>query len=195
MRTFIAIEVNNLPKVIQILEDIRRTGADVKLVEPYNLHITLVFIGEVEDNKVKLIKEALKELNFSSFKIKLNGVGAFPSINRPKVIWIGISEGFQQLKEMRSHLVKSLKARGIKPEDDKEFIAHLTLGRVKGPSNLVNLIKFVNENMNIEVGEVIVDKVKLFKSTLTPKGPIYEVLDEVIASDRRGSSQENKTHA
>ncbi|MEM0373045.1 MAG: RNA 2',3'-cyclic phosphodiesterase [Sulfolobaceae archaeon] len=192
MRLFIAIEVTNIPKILELIEGLKRTGADIKLVESNNLHITLVFLGEVEESKLGLVKAALHDVNFSSFKIKLNGVGAFPSVNRPKVVWVGITEGFQKLKEIRSILVKGLRSRGIKPEDEKEFVAHLTLGRVKSPVNLINLIKFINENMNIEVGEIIVDSIKLFKSTLTPKGPIYDILDEVKAIDRRGSFEVNK---
>jgi len=192
MRLFIGIEVSNIPKVYEILESLRRTGADIKLVEHNNLHITLVFIGEIEDSKLRLVKEALHEVRFNSFKIKLNGVGAFPSINRPKVVWIGITEGFQMLKDIRNSLVKGLRARGIRPEDEKEFVAHLTLGRVKGPQNLLNLIKFINDNMNIDVGEMIVDSIKLYKSTLTPKGPIYDILDEVRAIDRGRSPEGNK---
>lgn len=179
MRLFIAVDVPKFPKIIDLMKQIELSGADVKLVQPENIHLTLIFIGEVSDFKVNVIKDALNVIKFSPFTLKLKGMGVFPSMTRPRVVWVGIEQGFTELRDIRSTLMKELKVRGIRPEDEKEFVPHLTLGRVKGPRNLVNLIKVINDNLNVEIGEAKVDSVKLFKSTLTPKGPIYEVLHEV----------------
>ncbi len=179
MRLFVAVEMPVFQKISEIYKAIEMSGADVKLVEPENLHITLVFIGEVPDFKLNSVKEAVSSVTFKPFKVKLKGMGAFPSMTKPRVVWIGIEEGFTELRNIRDTLMKELKSRGIRPEDEKEFVPHLTLGRVKGPRNLFNLINIINENSNVEIGEINVDSIKLFKSTLTPKGPIYEVLHEV----------------
>ncbi|BAK54421.1 2'-5' RNA ligase [Sulfurisphaera tokodaii str. 7] len=194
IRLFTAVDIPQFPKVLEFMEAVKRTGADVKLVEPYNIHITLVFIGEIQENKLDLVKEAVARIDFQSFKIKLKGAGAFPNLSRPRVVWIGIEGGLQQLRTIRGNLLKELLARGIRPEDEKEFTPHLTIGRVKGPSNMMNLVNVINEYQNIEFGEIIVNKIILFKSTLTPKGPIYDPLLEVTSNDNRGgSSKENKT--
>ena len=188
IRLFTAIEAPQFPKILELMEAVKRSGADVKLVETYNIHITLVFIGEIPESKLDLVKEAVSSISFNSFKIKLKGTGAFPNLSRPRVIWVGIEEGLQELRTIRGALLKELLARGIRPEDEKEFSPHLTIGRVKGPTNLLNLINVINEYQNTDFGEFIVNKVTLFKSTLTPKGPIYDPLLEVKANDFRGGS-------
>lgn len=182
------MEIPQFPKVTEVMEAIKRSGADVKLVEAHNIHITLVFIGEIHENKLDLVKEAVSEVNFNSFKIKLRGTGAFPNLSRPRVVWIGVEQGMQELRAIRGMLLKGLLGRGIRPDDEKEFSPHLTIGRVKGPSNLLNLIKVINEYQNTEFCEFTVNKVTLFKSTLTPKGPIYDPILEVVSNDVRGRS-------
>ena len=186
IRLFTAVETPQFPKVIELMDAVKRSGADVKLVESHNVHITLVFIGEIQENKLDLVKEAMAKLSFNSFKVKLKGTGAFPNLSRPRVVWVGIEEGLQELRAIRGTLLKELLGRGIRPDDEKEFSPHLTIGRVKGPSNLLNLINVINEYQNVDFGEFVVNKVILFKSTLTPKGPIYDPLLEVKANDFRG---------
>jgi len=188
IRLFTAIEIPQFPKVIELMDAVKRSGADVKLVETHNIHITLVFIGEIQENKLELVKEAVAKLSFNSFKVKLKGTGAFPNLSRPRVVWVGIEEGLQELRAIRGTLLKELLGRGVRPDDEKEFSPHLTVGRVKGPSNLLNLINVINEYQNLDFGEFIVNKVTLFKSTLTSKGPIYDALLEVRSNDFRGGS-------
>jgi len=188
IRLFTAIEIPQFPKVIELMDAVKRSGADVKLVETHNIHITLVFIGEIQENKLELVKEAIAKLSFNSFKVKLKGTGAFPNLSRPRVVWVGIEEGLQELRAIRGTLLKELLGRGVRPDDEKEFSPHLTVGRVKGPSNLLNLINVINEYQNLDFGEFIVNKVTLFKSTLTSKGPIYDALLEVRSNDFRGGS-------
>ena len=193
LRLFIAVKVPQLPKIMEALQTLERVGADVKLVEPWNIHLTLVFLGELPENKVDLIKDAMRAVKFNSFRVKFFGTGAFPNLNKPRVIWIGLSEGATQLRQLRGELYKELVARGIRPEDEKEFSPHLTLGRIKGPRNIVSLIQVLNEYGSTEFGEMTVEGVTLFKSTLTPKGPIYDPLYEVKSVDRGGSTEVNKT--
>ncbi|AWR97676.1 RNA 2',3'-cyclic phosphodiesterase [Acidianus sulfidivorans JP7] len=183
MRLFIAVQIPQLHKIFNVINEINLTGADIKLVEPENIHITLVFLGEVNDDKLDLVKDSMLSLKFNQFKVTLKGMGTFPSISRPRVVWIGISSGFEELRNIRSTLIKELGNRKIRPADDKDFVPHITLGRVRGPSNIANLIDFVNRYRDEEFGEFVVNKVILFKSTLTPKGPIYNELLGVKAID------------
>ncbi|WP_369611663.1 RNA 2',3'-cyclic phosphodiesterase [Sulfurisphaera javensis] len=188
MRLFTAIDIPQFPKILEFMDAVKRSGADVKLVEPYNIHITLVFIGEIPENKLQLVKDSVSHINFHSFKIKLKGTGAFPNLSRPRVVWIGIEEGLQELRSIRGMLMKELLGKGIRPDDEKEFSPHLTIGRVKGPSNIMNLINVINEYQNVDFGEMTVNKIILFKSTLTPKGPIYDSLLEVTLNEFGGGS-------
>ncbi|WP_221290592.1 RNA 2',3'-cyclic phosphodiesterase [Stygiolobus caldivivus] len=192
MRLFIAVKVPQLPKITEALDALGRVGADVKLVEPWNIHLTLVFLGELPENKLDLIKDSMDAVSFSSFKVKFFGTGAFPNLNKPRVLWIGLNEGVTQLRQLRGELYKQLVSRGIRPEDEKEFSPHLTLGRIKGPRNVVNLVQVLNEYASTDFGEVNVEEVTLFKSTLTPKGPIYDPLYGVRSIDRRGGTETNK---
>ncbi|AWR95085.1 RNA 2',3'-cyclic phosphodiesterase [Acidianus brierleyi] len=183
MRLFIAVEIKQIPTILSLINSIKQTNADVKLVDPENIHLTLAFLGEVEDLKLSRIEDSMNSVKFSKFNIVLRGTGAFPSISRPRVVWIGIEKGFNNMKDIRAQLVSNLKLNGIKPEDDKEFVPHITIGRVKGPRNLSELSSFIIKNANELYGEMEVNEIKLFKSTLTPKGPIYEVLYAIRANN------------
>lgn len=187
MRLFIGIEVPQSPKLLEIFEIVKNTGADIKLVEPYNIHITLLFLGEVRDDRVEEVKDSMSGLKFNKFKVTLKGLGAFPNLTRPRVVWVGIVEGQQQLRQIRSYILNELLKRKIRPEDDKDFSPHLTIGRVKSYNSISNLINTINENMNVDIGTFEVNNVVLFKSTLTPKGPIYDKLFEVSSIDRGGN--------
>ncbi len=176
MRLFIAIEIKQIPNILSLINDIKQINADVKLVEPENIHLTLAFLGEIEDSKLSKIEDSMNLVKFSKFNIVLRGTGAFPSISRPRVVWIGIEKGFNYMKDIRTQLVNNLKANGIRPEDEKEFVPHITIGRVKGPRNLSELSNVIIKNANELYGEMEVNEIKLFKSTLTPRGPIYDVI-------------------
>ncbi len=193
LRLFVGIDVPYDSKIDFLMKAVMSSRADLKPVEPENLHLTLLFIGEVHESLLKDVKEAVSELKFPSFTVRLSGLGAFPNAFRPRVVWIGVKEGAERLAELHKQLVKGLNARGIRPQDEKEFQPHLTLARVKG--NYGTLPQVIMSYQNYEVGTFNVDSVKLFKSTLTPKGPIYEVLHEVKAIDRGGSIKENKAQA
>ncbi|BCS94329.1 RNA 2',3'-cyclic phosphodiesterase [Metallosphaera javensis (ex Sakai et al. 2022)] len=180
MRLFIGIPVYDEPWLREALGMVERTGADVKLVEPQNVHITLAFLGEVGEDRVDLVKESLDEVKFTAFRVAFRGLGAFPSVSRPRVVWVGITEGFNELKRIRTSLVKSLTSKRIRVEEE-QFVPHLTLGRVKGPRGVLELAKLVEEMSDRQFGEQEVKEIVLFKSTLTPRGPIYEPLHKNTA--------------
>ncbi|MEM0194525.1 MAG: RNA 2',3'-cyclic phosphodiesterase, partial [Metallosphaera sp.] len=148
------------------------------------------FLGEVREDKLELVKESLDELEFQRFNVGFRGFGAFPSISRPRVVWIGITEGFNELKRIRTSLVRSLSSKRIRVEEE-QFVPHLTLARVKGPRGVLELAKLVSEASDKEFGSQEVNEVTLFKSTLTPKGPIYDPVHKRLAGDNfelRGDS-------
>jgi 2'-5' RNA ligase len=185
MRSFIAIE---LPKEIRdslssIQEKLKTCGADVKWVQPQNIHLTLKFLGEINEeqlSKINLILDALVK-DKKSFSIRLASLGAFPKINYPRVIWVGIDRGDKETQELAKALEEKIQKIGI-PKEDRPFSSHITIGRIRSnlrKDKLVTSLKNLENYFKETPQEFTVNKTTLFKSTLTPKGPIYEVVKEV----------------
>ncbi|MBS7655866.1 RNA 2',3'-cyclic phosphodiesterase [Candidatus Bathyarchaeota archaeon] len=181
IRCFIAIDIdqeNILEKILKIQKVLERSNADLKLVEPQNIHVTLKFLGEIEEAKVNKVIEALKTIQFKSFKINLKGLGAFPTINYPRVLWIGMANGFKESSLIFTQLEEKLVKLGF-PKEERGFSPHITIARVKSGRGKSELIKILQEFKNEEFGEITVESVKLKRSDLTSKGPIYSTLFEI----------------
>jgi len=177
MRTFIAVPIPDEVKdlIVGIQEKLEAVRADVKWVERENLHFTLRFLGEVEEEKIPKVKKSISALgNFRAIQAETGALGAFPSFSSPRVIWLGLKKGEREMVAMAAALDKALREEGFPPED-KPFQAHLTLGRVRSPRDLAQLKKMLTE---ISPPEKVfqVNEICLFKSTLTPSGSIYDLL-------------------
>lgn len=192
VRVFIAIDIEDpliLSRIERIKESLISIGTPMKPVESHNLHVTLRFIGEVPPSTVEEIKRSiLGRLEFRSFSIRLQGLGAFPSPTSPRVVWVGVEGGLEELSEIRRFIDSGLRSLGI-PPDRQEFKPHVTLARVKGRRRIEALSKAIIEYSDYEFGEMVVSSVRLKKSTLTREGPIYETLLEVKAVDVREGSR------
>ena len=178
IRSFIAFDVNDEPvrkRMADMQSLLVRTRAHLKLVKPQNIHVTLRFLGNITPNMVEKIFEEMKRVQFTPFDVKINGIGAFPHLRYPRVVWAGITEGADQLRDVFSQLEPRLRNLGFAP-DTKGFSPHLTIARVKSGRNKAELAKFINENADYEFGVIKADCLKLKRSDLTPKGPIYSVL-------------------
>ena len=183
LRVFVAVDVEDqllVSRIMRVADTLAGTQVPMKLVEPYNLHITLRFIGEVRRGVVEEIGRALREVKFKAFNVTFKGLGAFPSIANPRVVWVGVSEGHKELLSLREDVERILRRLGI-PAEREEFIPHLTLARIKGSRNIASLVKILNEMSDHEFGGMVVDGIRLKKSALTRQGPIYETLVEVKA--------------
>ncbi|MDX1412312.1 MAG: RNA 2',3'-cyclic phosphodiesterase [Nitrospirales bacterium] len=137
------------------------------------LHLTLFFLGNVADEDLNSIKETLAEIKEKSFTLQLKGVGCFPNIKRPRVLWVGIplTEGLSQLKVKIDQALQTL---GFQKED-RAFHPHLTLSRIKKP-HPKGVEEYLNKNFSFQSGEFPVKEFYLFQSQLTPKGSIYTKL-------------------
>jgi 2'-5' RNA ligase len=187
-RLFVAIEIEDnstLSRIIGVRDRISGLGVDLKPVEDENIHLTLRFLGDVEDSLVPSIYRAVDELSsFGSFVMRVRGLGAFPNTKNPRVVWVGVADGSEILRSMRSALDRGL--RGLRVhEDEHAFHPHITIARVRGRSNLDILSRYIEENIDLEFGLSPVTKVVLKKSTLTPRGPIYSDLRVVALSSPR----------
>lgn len=176
MRCFISVPIieDLKGKIEKIQERIDSAGADIKFVEKENLHFTIKFLGEISEEKLEKVKETIKKTAnmFESFEINIKNLGCFPNRDYARVIWLSAENSvFPALIE-----AFDLNLNELGFEKEKSYIPHLTVGRVKSGSNKTELLAIIRELENIEVGLMKIDKIELFKSVLTPKGPIYEEL-------------------
>jgi len=178
-RGFIAIDIDSLSKIVEFENKIKQSGAIVKLVEPKNIHITLKFLGDTDEEQVDEIEEIIKKAveGIDPFKIQLKSTGVFPNQNYIKVVWVGIYNG-DQIGIIANKIDEKLSEIGFKKEN-REFSSHLTIARVKSAINKEQLLQVIDKYKEFEFAEIKVDSIKLIKSELTQKGPIYTTLKEV----------------
>ncbi|MEJ2744276.1 MAG: RNA 2',3'-cyclic phosphodiesterase [bacterium] len=179
IRTFIAIELGDKEKKCLglIQNKLKRELPPVRWVKPATLHLTLKFLGYVEEDRIPKIVECMNSASrgCNPFRMRLSSIGAFPNTRNPRTIWMGIREESGALKKIAAELERLLSQIGIEPEE-RPFSPHLTLGRVKerGDGNVFDGVLSVFKDQ--EAGEVRVDRISLMRSDLTPQGPIYSEL-------------------
>jgi len=181
IRSFIAFDIDSelvLKRMLEAQNMLTNTGADLKLVTPQNIHVTLRFLGNISQPMVDSIHEEMKTIAFTPFEIELKGLGAFPSLRYARVVWVGIRKGADELVKVFNQLEPRLRGLGFKP-DPKGFSPHLTIARVKTGRHKAELVKCVEDLADYEFGIIEADYLRLKKSVLTPKGPIYTTLREV----------------
>ena len=180
IRSFIAFDMDSesvIKRITDVQNFLAKTGADLKLVEPKNIHITVRFLVNITPPMIEKIHDEMKKVQFTIFDVKIHGIGAFPNLRYPRILWAGITQGADQLRNIFNQLEPSLRSLGFAP-DSKGFSPHLTIARVKSGRNKTELGKYVTENVNYEFGIVRAQCLKLKRSDLTPKGPIYSTLKE-----------------
>jgi len=169
MRAFVAIEVNNQNVLNSIYQVQSELNIEAKPVELHNMHFTVQFLGEISEEMVRKISDALNSIEFSAFSISFMGVGVFPKPSFPRVIWIGTNDGINELEKLAEMIRTKLSQLGFRP--DKKFKPHVTIFRVKNKIEGISdkLEKFSTYNF----GKQTVSEIKLKKSELAPEGPIY----------------------
>ncbi|HKZ88051.1 MAG TPA: RNA 2',3'-cyclic phosphodiesterase [Candidatus Bathyarchaeia archaeon] len=180
VRSFLAFDIDNA-EVRKNLADaqklVAQTGADLKLVELENIHMTVRFLGDITLNMADKVFEEMKKVQFTPFNVQISGVGVFPSLSYPRVVWAGISEGADQLRNVFSQLEPRLQGLSFTP-DPKGFSPHLTIARVRSARNKEELSEVVQKNAKYDFGVLKAECLRLKRSELTPKGPIYSTLKE-----------------
>ncbi len=178
MRSFIALKATT-PEVLNLLNELKVTNADIKVVKPENIHLTIKFLGEVSENKITAIQESIIESlsSFGPFSVTLKGVGVFPNSKRMRVIWAGFDMNREKVVELNNIVEGALEGFGFRRE--RRFHPHLTLARVRSPKGNAELKSFVKEYEDTPLGGSRIEGVELMKSNLTPKGPVYSILHQV----------------
>jgi 2'-5' RNA ligase len=180
-RTFIAADVQageKLKKIISMLrEELSRDS--IKWVDAEQMHLTLAFLGDTDDEVMEKVSRGLEERcsGFGSISFDIKGLGVFPDVRRPRVIWAGIEEA-AMLLNLQSVIVSLLASLSI-PAEEREFKPHLTLGRVKFIRNTERLQGLIYEHQGAEFQKVTIKKVIYYESILQPAGPLYKPLSTI----------------
>ena len=169
MRTFVAIEVSDQAVLNSISQIQSELNIGAKPVAIHNMHFTVQFLGEVSEEMVRKISSELSSLEFTPFSVSFVGVGVFPKPSSPRVIWIGTNEGADELEKLAEMIRMKLSQLGFQP--DKKFKSHVTIFRIK--KKIENVSNELQKYQKHYFGSQLISQIKLKKSTLTPKGPIY----------------------
>ncbi|MDI6732520.1 MAG: RNA 2',3'-cyclic phosphodiesterase [Planctomycetota bacterium] len=176
MRLFIVVSLEE--SVRKTLGTIQKTikgyFPGIKLVENHNIHLTVRFLGEVTEERLPEIFEVMSVANkYPSFELYLKGIGAFPSVKNPRVVWVSCETTSPTLFPIYQEIESGLKDIGFSP-DDHNFSAHITLGRNKASYLSQDFLTLVQSYSSKEIAKQQVKSITLFQSTLTPSGPIYK---------------------
>jgi 2'-5' RNA ligase len=181
VRAFIAIDLEpGLKTAVQdLVRKLEAARADVRWTKPGGSHLTLKFLGWIDDEKTARVKVVLGEVarRHQAFALRLQGTGAFPSERSPRVLWIGVSAG-PEIAALQSDLETELDREGF-PREERAFSPHLTLGRVKGRDRLEKVMAELEKHRGDDLGGMTARKVALFESRLRPDGAEYHIFDEV----------------
>lgn len=180
-RTFIAIKIPVLKNMENIVNELKLTLNDekIKWVESWNIHITLFFIGDTEEDMIVEIGEALKYKlkEFKKFSLECFGLGVFKSIYNPKAFWLGLKES-ELLQDLKKSVDDIMRSFGYSV-DERKFKPHITIGRTKFLKDKNQLKQLINKYENAFIQDIEVNEVVFYESELTAKGPIYKVLKSI----------------
>ena len=176
VRVFVALEL--APQVRDALagsqQTLRSCGARLSFVKPDSIHITVKFLGEVDEKKLPAVKDALKGITCTPFHLRATSITA-DNLSRPRTVWSAIEDGGRSAA-LFNKVEDALEPLGF-PRETRKFTPHATIARVKRPDP--SLLPAIGTLKAFSAGESLISGFTLKKSTLTPQGPIYEDLLEV----------------
>jgi len=180
IRAFIAVTlaesvIEEIAKVRILLQEAR---GDLRWTRMENLHLTLKFLGDIHRSQVGPVLGALREVvsAHSPLHVVAKGLGAFPNLKRPRVLWVGLKgEG---LGELSAAIETALVPLDF-PQGERDFTPHLTLGRIRSLRGWEEVFALVKEHANTLFGESMIDRVTLYQSDLRPEGAVYTSLGSI----------------
>lgn len=175
VRTFICIEIpaSISERIGNLQTELKAVDAQVSWTKPSNIHLTLKFLGAVEVPRIQNVARAVQRAGsgINEFDIEISGAGCFPSTRNPRVLWIGLSEVPDALRQLYANLEDELDREGFAREKRK-FSPHLTIGRLRGPKNATHLAEMLTES-GFTAERFTASEVILMRSDLKPTGSIY----------------------
>ena len=180
IRTFIAVEATSeiRSRAVDLIDHLKVAGATVKWVQPSHLHLTLKFLGDVADAKIPGVCQAVLDaaVGLKPFSIECRGAGAFPALERPRTVWLGLGVGQEPCASLQAAIEERLEKLGFCKEA-RRFRGHLTLGRVRGGGPTARQLgQLIGQNVDFEAGKMTVSQVVVFSSELSRSGPTYTTL-------------------
>lgn len=180
LRTFLAIglEPAMVSRLVAVQHSLARAAEEVKWVEEENLHVTLLFLGEVDERDIHKVCKVIRQTcaRIPAFTMALEGVGCFGNPSRPRTLWVGVGEGARELVALHDALEKPLMELGCYRREERGYTPHVTLGRAKGARENEALAEALAKQAGWRGGESAVDAVLVMSSELRPEGPVYSVL-------------------
>jgi 2'-5' RNA ligase len=186
MRLFIAVELSrsareSAQEAVAILDSRLDRSIRLRWVSADQMHLTVRFIGPVPDERIPILLKALEApLRLEPFDVELNGCGVFPKSGPPRVVWIGLSQGLEQLQAMHEEFNRRLGSLGFAPED-RPFSAHLTLARIKeiaAPAS--RHLRDSIRDLPPRKARCRIESATVFKSDLSPRGSCYTAIQHVL---------------
>jgi 2'-5' RNA ligase len=180
IRAFIAIPVDENVRDLasSIVKDLATAGADVKWVEPENLHLTLKFLGNISADMVDQISTVIEEATaqMNQFEVTIDGIGGFPGGKKSlRVIWLGVNDKSGLMEKISLAIEQGCKKLGFMSEE-RGFKPHLTIGRVRQGSQNLSKLRAAISSVEFNPLKLSIDRVNLMRSELSPRGPTYTVL-------------------
>lgn len=178
-RGFIAVEVPALPPLQRVQQRLAHCGADLKLVEGQNTHVTLKFLGDTPTTFIDKIENGIRNAvkGLKAFEMTVRGVGTFPSSAEPRVVWAGL-EHAEPLTVAARRLEDEMHRLAF-PRERRDFTPHLTLARVRSPRGREKLAAVLGDHAGEEFGKARIEKVLLMRSELSAAGPHYTTVRTV----------------
>lgn len=181
MRVFFALSLdekikNTIDKFNK--ENILPVFNNIKKVDRENLHITLRFIGDIDENIVDLMRNKIMQQTFksNSFDTQIQGLGVFPSAQKARIMWIGLKNNIDKIINLYNQINNLLNELRITYEEEKSFHPHITIGRFKKPPFFNKVNEMLVKHKDTTFGTTNVNSITLYKSTLTSEKPIYTPL-------------------
>ena len=181
-RAFISVDIGDRLEWHGLRTELRQLDKGIRTVRPEQLHLTLRFLGDTDEGLVGGIEDVMKGATAQvvPFKMVFHGVGVFPNVKRPRIIWIGL-RGAEPLVEIAKALERGVVDLGFKREK-RSFRPHATVARVRRPGRRERLQSLLDRWRDRDFGDMEVRTITLKKSVLTPEGPIYSTMLEVPLS-------------
>jgi len=180
VRTFIAVDVGEaiVEKAVALQSQLAHCGAEVKWVSAEAMHVTLLFLGEVEDRDIvrvcRTVQKAASQM--PEFSLRVGGVGAFPNPRRPKVVWAGITNGADELRALFKLIEEPMLEMGVYRQEERDYTPHLTLGRMRGEADGQLIAAELPKHIAWDGGRTIASEVLVMSSDLRKAGPEYAVM-------------------
>jgi len=178
-RAFISVDIDASRSLRDLCDELRGSRAHLKVVNPDIMHITLKFMGDIEEGGVPDVIDVMRSSaeGVAPFEFKIKGMGAFPSRNRIKVVWVGIPNPGHMVT-IAERLDRGLSSIGFQREK-RRFTPHLTVARARFSKNVDVVQEIIERWENHDFGSQQVNSIRLKKSVLAPKGPTYYIVEEI----------------